>query len=95
MKFVINKLKYDTNNMDLISDKCEYSYADGLFGVAITYRGRNVKLWKSKKDNWLLTFDKKDLCTCSKALTTKEAQGLLLKYDVDAYEKIFGELEEA
>lgn len=87
MKFVINKLKYDTNNMDLISDKCEYSYADRLFGTIITYRGRNVKLWKSKKDNWLLTFDK--------ALTTEEAQGLLLKYDVDAYEKIFGELEEA
>lgn len=94
MKFVINKLKYDTNNMDLISDKCEYSYKSSLLGSTVTYRGRNVKLWRSKKGNWLLTFEK-DLCISGKALTTKEAKGLLLEHDVDVYEKIFGELEEA
>ena len=43
--------------------------------------------------NWLLTFEK-DFITCGEALSSEEAQNLLLKYDVDAYEKIFGELEE-
>ena len=94
MVFVINKLKYNTDNMELISKQCEYSWSDRLLGSAIRYRGRNVKLWKSSKDNWLLTFEK-DFFPCGKALSSEEAQNLLLKYDVDAYEKIFGELEEA
>ena len=49
MIFVINNLKYDTDKMELISDKCEYTFDVLIFGVSIKYYGKNVKLWKSKK----------------------------------------------
>ena len=95
MIFVINNLKYNTDNMELISDKCKYTFDALIFDVSIKYYGKNVKLWKSKKDNWLLTYDR-DVCTCCGiALSSKNASELLLKYDITAYEKIFGEFEEA
>ena len=95
MIFVINELKYDTDKMELVSESCEYSYCDELFGRVIKYRGKNVKLWRSKKNNWLLTFERDFNEIHGKAFTSEEAQKLLLKYDVKSYEKIFGELEEA
>ena len=95
MIFVINELKYDTNKMELISEKCEYYWDDSIFGSSIRYRGRNVKLWRSKKNNWLLTFEKDLAVVCGRALTSEEAKEILLKCDLNAYEKIFGELEEA
>lgn len=97
MIFVINELKYDTDKMELVSERCEYSYShcNELFGCVINYRGKNVKLWRSKKNNWLLTFEIDFNEIRGKAFTSEEAQKLLLKYDVKSYEKIFGELEEA
>lgn len=94
MIFVINKLKYNTSKMDVISDKCEYSYRYISIIGTLNCRGKNVKLYKSNKGNWLLTYET-DCDTCGVALTKKEAAELLLKYDYKAYEKIFGELEEA
>ena len=93
MVFVINKLKYDTDKMTLISEKCQYCYL-GAFGI--NYFAKEVILWRSEKGNWLLTY-KKDLIypTSGRALTESEATDLLLKYDVEAYENLFGELEEA
>lgn len=95
MIFVINNLKYDTDKMELISDKCEYTYTYStiLFG-SVKYSGKNVKVWKSKKNNWLLTYER-DYTTCGVYLLEVKAKELLLKYDVEAYEKIFGQLEEA
>lgn len=49
---------------------------------------------KVKKDNWLLTY-KIDFENCGKALSYEEAQKLLIDYDLDTYERIFGKLEEA
>lgn len=52
MIFVINNLKYDTNKMELISDKCEYIYTWTLTLTNTEMRsyGQDVKLWKSKKE---------------------------------------------
>ena len=92
MIFVINKLKYDTDKMELVSDKCKYTYCHCSFGIYCY--AKDVKLWKSKKDNWLLTY-KTDIKNCGEALSREEVQKLLIDYDLDTYERIFGKLEEA
>ena len=94
MVFVINKLKYDTDKMTLISEKCERYYTGRRLGY--TFAAIDVQLWKSKKGNWLLTF-RRDIAypISGIALTESEAMDLLLKYDLEVYETLFGELEEA
>jgi hypothetical protein len=94
MIFVINNLKYDTDKMELISDECEYWYKGELLGTPMRYRGRDVRLWRSSKGNWLLTY-KSDYTTYGKALCEKEVENILIKYDLEMYEQIFGEVEEA
>ena len=95
MVFVINKLKYDTDKMTLVSEKCSYVYDAYFLNSKFGYAGKNVKLWKSAKGNWLLTYE--DSCNNEngKAMSEEEAADLLLKYDLEKYEEIFGELEEA
>ena len=94
MIFVINNLKYDTDKMELISEKCEYSWSSGVF-AQFRYSANNVKLWISKKNNWLLTYEKDFGVCCGVSLKDEEVKKLLIRYDIAAYEKIFGELEEA
>ena len=91
---VINNLKYDTDKMELISDECEYWYKGELLGTPMRYRGRDVRLWRSSKGNWLLTY-KSDYTTYGKALCEKEVENILIQYDLEMYEQIFGEVEEA
>lgn len=95
MIFVINNLKYDTDKMELVSDKCHYKWFGTILGNTMKFDGREVKLYKSKKGNWLLTFKKDYGITSGRALTEKEVKNLLMNYDVETYEKLFGELEEA
>lgn len=103
MIFVIDNLKYDTDKMELISDKCEYTY-NWVF--TLTHKewgsyGKDVKLWKSQKGNWLLTYrtdyDSRgtDYDSRGVKLLENDVKKLLLKYDLSKYEELFGELEEA
>lgn len=94
MIFVINKLKYDTNKMVLASTKCKYEYAGTLLNMTVTYTGKNVKIFKSLKNHWLLTYET-DYENCAIALSEEKAKEYLMRYDLEAYEKYFGELEEA
>lgn len=96
MVFVINNLKYDTDKMELISDKCKYTYTwvFSLTGTEMSSYGKDVKLWKSKKGNWLLTY-RTDYSSRGVRLLEEEVKKLLLKYDLQKYEELFGELEEA
>lgn len=96
MIFVINNLKYDTDKMELISDKCEYTYTWSFSFLKSTMNsyGKNVKLWKSKKGNWLVTYDT-DYKSIGAKLLEEDAKKLLMKYDLPKYEELFGELEEA
>ena len=96
MIFVIDNLKYDTDKMKLISEKCEYSYTWilALTNTEMRSCGRDVKLWKSKKGNWLLTY-RTDYSSRGVRLLEEEVKKLLLKYDLQKYEELFGELEEA
>ena len=86
MLSVINKLKYDTDKMALVSD---------FLNLKSDYAGKNVKLWKSAKGNWLLTYEDPYKNKYGKAIDKEEAANLLLEYDLEKYEEIFGELEEA
>ena len=79
MVYVFNGLKYDTDKMDCISTKCMYA-------LSIFERSVNVKLYKSLKGRWLIVFKLGD------ALVIDEEKA---KCNINAYEKIFGELEEA
>lgn len=98
MIFVINNLKYDTDKMELISEKCDYRYKwtfiltnTEMLGIAY-----NVKIWRSKKGNWLVTYTKQGYSTnFADTLSEIEVKHLLLRYDLSKYEKIFGEIEEA
>ena len=96
MIFVIDKLKYDTDKMELISEKCRYSYTwvFTLTNIEMSSYGKDVKLWKSKKGNWLLTY-RTDYSSRGVKLLEEEVKKLLLKYDLQKYEELFGELEEA
>ena len=94
MLFVVNDLKYDTDKMELVSTKCEYTYVRMLFDMKLRYNGKNVKIFKSLKNHWLLTYEY-DRKICAVALSEKEAKEYLICYDLKAYEKKFGELEEA
>lgn len=95
MIFVIGKLKYDTDKMELISDKCMCTYPSETFGARLLFYGKDVKIWRSKNGRWLLTYISGHDTCCAAVISEEEAQSFLLKYDVAAYEKAFGELEEA
>lgn len=98
MVFVIDNLKYDTDKMELISEKCEYSYTWAFILTDTEMHGTayNVKIWRSKKGNWLVTYTKQGYSTnFAESLTESKVKCLLLKYDLSKYEELFGELEEA
>lgn len=96
MIFVIDKLKYDTYKMELISEKCEYDYSWTflLTGTKMQSPGKDVKLWLSSKGNWLLTYNT-DYSTCAIKFSVAQAREILMNYDLEKYESLFGELEEA
>lgn len=96
MIFVIDNLKYDTDKMELISEKCKYSYTwvFTLTATEVRSYGKDVKLWKSKKGNWLLTY-RTDYGSKGVRLIEENVRKLLLDYDFSKYEELFGELEEA
>lgn len=91
MVFVLNEKKYDTNKLELVSNKFRYEYkvSHPILGE-LTHVTHDTGLYKSKKSNWLVVFD-----GYGRAVTEKEARNMLLKHDYKAYEKQFGELEEA
>ena len=96
MVFVIDNLKYDTDKMELISEKCKYIYTwpFTLADTRMISYGKDVKLWKSKKGNWLLTY-RTDYDSRGVKLLEKDVRNLLLDYDLSKYEELFGEFEEA
>ena len=96
MVFLIDNLKYDTDKMELISEKCEYTYTRTLTLINTEMRssGKDVKLWKSKKGNWLLTY-RTDYSSRAVKLLEEDVKKFLLKYDLPKHEELFGEIEEA
>lgn len=82
-------LKYDTEKMRLVSEKVK------IVIEGILKWQKNASLYKSKKGNWLYVYKINDDEYTGQAVNEKTARADLLRYDVSAYEKEFGELEEA
>ena len=85
MQFVINGMKYETDNMEMVAEVKKWYRVDNTLTRAM-YPGKEVgreyacQLWKSAKGNWLLTH---------------EEDYLLMRYATGIYEKLYGELPEA
>ena len=75
------RLKYDTTKMELVSKKVKIRSHDEWLVPGTLVPG---ELYRSRKGNWLAIENYE-----------KEAQNMLLRYDVDKYEEIFEKLEEA
>lgn len=84
-----NKLKYDTDRMELVSDKVKMEVGRP-FRISV-----NAEIYRSKKGRWLGVAKWMDGDEEGRVLEENEVQQFLLKYDVGAYEKIFEKLEEA
>lgn len=84
-----NKLKYDTDRMELVSDKVKMEVGRP-FRISV-----NAEIYRSKKGRWLGVAKWMDGDKEARVLEENEVQQFLLKYDVGAYEKIFEKLEEA
>lgn len=84
-----NKLKYDTDKMELISNKVKMKIGKP-FSILV-----NAEIYRSKKGRWLGVAKWTNGDEEGRVLEENEVQQFLLKYDVGAYEKIFGKLEEA
>ena len=95
MIFVINGLKYDTDKMELISEKCEHAYTYTMLGSKFYAYVKDVQLWRSVHGRWLLTYNRGLSTMYAETLSEQEAKNLLKKYNLDKYEELFGELEEA
>lgn len=99
MLFIINGMKYNTDNMEKIADVKKWYQAND-FLTRILYPEKEVgktfdcELWKSQKGNWLLTHEV-DYQKRGQAITEEEAKKLLMRYAPDIYEKEFEEIPEA
>ncbi len=60
----------------------------------ISLSEKNVKIFKSLKNHWFVTYEM-SYENRAVALSEEETKKYLMHYDLEAYEKYFGELEEA
>lgn len=99
MIFIINNKKYDTDKMIKIAD-VEKFYSlnswvlDRAFGRKGVGRDYKCELWKSDKNNWLITHERDYGTVCGEAISENEAKELLLKFDFKKYEELFEIIEE-
>ena len=93
MIFVFNDLKYDTDKMEKISDKIMFRIKMEVFG-SYYYLLKSATLYISNKERWLITY-KRGCMIHGQPISKEEAKDLLKQYDLNTYERLFSELEEA
>lgn len=95
MLFVINNLKYETEKMELVSEKVKKGVTTYIrFLDSKIFTKYDAILYRSKKGRYLITWDQ-GYNVYAMAIDKAKAKELLLKYDYRKYEELFGELEEA
>lgn len=82
---IINGLKYDTNKMELIA---KYTY--GSFSICFGICNKTCEIYKSKKGRYLQIENGIWSPILEDCVKRK-----LMSHNVAAYEKMFGEVEEA
>ena len=95
MQFVINGMKYETDNMEMVAEVKKWYKVDTILTRALypgEERGREYacQLWKSKKGNWLLTHEEDYGMKYGQAIKEEEAKNLLMRYATGIYEKLYG-----
>lgn len=82
---IIDGLKYDTDKMELIA---KYTYRS--FSICYGMRNKTCQIYKSKKGRYLEIDDGIWI-----PIAEGDVKKILMVHDVAAYEKLFGEVEEA
>lgn len=96
MIFIINGMKYDTDKMQKIAEvKKWYKSNNPSLSKECLGTTYNCELWKSKKGNWLLTYEGDYHKHKGEAIKEREAKDLLMYQAYEAYEKQFGNIPEA
>ena len=91
---VIDQIKYDTDKMEMVSDKIQHEYKVRFLSHSYWRDGKHVCLWRSHKGRWLMTYES-DRNTYAVPMTENQAKEKLMMYDIATYEQLFGKLEEA
>lgn len=98
-RFIISNLIYDTEKMDYIGDvKKSFPITSTFLPSSFTNRcftQKQCRLYRSKKGNFLLTYEGDYGCIFGQAISEEEARQLLTKSNYAAYQQYFGDLEEA
>lgn len=104
MIFINGNLKYDTDKMELISDKTKvFVKLKGLtlaLYKALTFNNNTTgmyvksKIYKSKKSRYIEVYNYNDNIQAN-PLSKRKVKKLLKKYDYLKYEELFGKLEDA
>lgn len=105
MIFITDNLKYDTDKMELISDKIKVfvecsgfrlefarkfnSNPNGIYGSYF-----NGKIYKSKKSRYIAVYEY-DYEFYGRPMSEKEVKETLKRYDYLKYEELFGKIKEA
>ena len=89
MQFVINGMKYNTENMEEVAEVRKWYRVNNFFFSAM------CKLWKSAKGNWLLTHERDYGEIFGEAIQEEEAKKLLMNYATAIYETMYEKLPEA
>ena len=100
MRFVINGLKYDTENMEKVANVKKWYESRSQLIKAIYNNAKvgttyDCELWRSEKGNWLLMHTEDYNKKVGHAITEEEAKSLLMRYAPDIYETEFEEIPEA
>lgn len=89
---IIDGLKYDTDKMELVA-KYTYTYGSyryGSFSACHVMHNKTCQIYKSKNGRYLEIDDGIWI-----PIAEGDVKKILMAHDVAAYEKIFGEVEEA
>lgn len=85
-------LKFDINKMDVVSSSIKVGKSRiTILGDITVYV--NAVLYKSKKGRYLLSYKINDRYKYE-LLSEEAVKNLLINDDIDAYERLFGEIEE-
>lgn len=98
-RFVIDGLMYDTKKMQRVGKvkkwyRCGGAYFDMLFGGEFG-KMYDCDLYRSKNGRYLLMYKDDKGYERGQAIDEDEVKKLLARDDIDAYIKLFGEIEEA
>ena len=99
MRFIINDLIYDTENMEKMAEGLKWRPVSNSLTQAM-FPGKEVgremlhTLWRSKNGRWLFTWEN-DYSNFGEAIKESEAKEFLKRHNYTKYAELFGELAEA